>query len=153
MSSRDININTRPVASQYDSPAEKTIEFSSPVGGGLVSFTLTKDDQLAVHVYRQDMTVQVTAGEAGEPVRHGNLRADAALYLAARAFVTDYEARRRFGPRSVGLYVLVLSGQHAGQRGFVLGVDADANQITVGFPGGERAAISQDDAEPTGSTS
>ena len=90
MSENQITVNTRPVADQYGS--EKIIEFSSPVGGGLISFLITPDDQLSVHVARQDMTVRVTAGEAGTPVRHGNLRADAALYQAARAFVTDWEA-------------------------------------------------------------
>ena len=89
MSKSQISVNTRPGADRYGS--EKVIEFSSPVGGGLISFTITSDDQLDVHVYRQDLTVHVTAGEEGEPVRHGNLRADAALYEAARTFVADYE--------------------------------------------------------------
>lgn len=89
-----ISINTSPVADAYsDRNRERRIEFSSPVGGGLISFSYTPDDQLSVHVYRQDMTVTVTAGEAGEPVQHGNLRADRALYEAARAFVASWEAR------------------------------------------------------------
>jgi hypothetical protein len=92
MSNRDISINTRPVASQYDGPAGKTIEFSSPAGGGLISFTL-RDDRLDVHVYRHDMTVAVSAGDSDEPVRSGNLRMDRALYEAAKAYVTAWEAR------------------------------------------------------------
>jgi hypothetical protein len=92
MSNRDISVTTRPVASQYDGPAEKTIEFSSPAGGGLISFTL-RDDRLDVHVYRQDMTVAVSAGEPGEPVASGNLRMDRALYEAAKAYAAAWEAR------------------------------------------------------------
>jgi len=91
MSKSQITVNTSPVANRYGN--EKIIEFSSPVGGGLISFAISPDDQLSVHVYRQDLTVQVTTGETGQPVRHGNLRADQALYLAARTFVTDYETR------------------------------------------------------------
>lgn len=92
MSSTDISITTRPVAGQYDNAAERTIEFSSPAGGGLISFTL-REDRLDVHVYRQDMTVAVSAGDPGEPVPSGNLRMDRALYLAAKAFVIDRESR------------------------------------------------------------
>jgi hypothetical protein len=92
MTRSEITVNTRPVADRCGN--EKIIEFSSPVGGGLISFVITPDDQLSVHVYRQDITVQVTAGLAGQPVRYGNLRADAALYQAAKAFVTDYESRQ-----------------------------------------------------------
>lgn len=93
MSKSEISINTRPVASQYASREEQIIEFSSPVGGGLISFAITNDDQLSVHVYRQDLTVRVTAGEEGQPVRHGNMRADQALYEAAKAFTAAWEAR------------------------------------------------------------
>ena len=92
MPKSDINVNTRPVADRYGN--EKIIEFSSPVGGGLISFVITPDDQLDVHVYRQDMTVRVTAGQEGQPVRQGNMRADQALYAAAKAFVTAWEARQ-----------------------------------------------------------
>jgi hypothetical protein len=91
MSKSEIRVNTRAVADRYAN--EKIIEFSSPVGGGLISFEITPDDQLQVQVYRQDLTVQVSAGEPGQPVRYGNLRQDHALYEAAKAFVTDYEAR------------------------------------------------------------
>lgn len=92
MSNRDITINTRPGAGQYDGPAERTIEFSSPAGGGLISFTL-RDDGLAVHVYRQDMAVTVTAGEPGEPVASGSTQMDRALYLAARSYVAGWSVR------------------------------------------------------------
>ena len=91
MTKSQISVNASPVADRYGN--EKIIEFSSPVGGGLISFVITSDDQLDVHVYRQDITVQVTAGEAGQPIRHGNLRADEALYHAAKAFVTGWESR------------------------------------------------------------
>jgi hypothetical protein len=87
-----ITVNTNCVAGQHAS--EKNIEFGSPVGGGLINFEITPDDQLKVHIYRQDLTVQVSAGEPGRPVRYGNLRLDRALYRAAKAFVTDYEARQ-----------------------------------------------------------
>lgn len=99
MSSRDISITTKSVASQYDRgcPVEKTIEFSSPAGGGLISFTL-RDDRLDVHVYRQDMTVAVSAGEPGQPVSSGNLRMDRALYLAAKAYAAAWEARHMIVP-------------------------------------------------------
>lgn len=90
MPKSDISVNTSPVASRYTN--EKVIEFSSPVGGGLISFVITPDNQLSVHVYRQDLTVRVTAGEEDEPVRHGNTRADQALYEAARAFTASWEA-------------------------------------------------------------
>ena len=93
MSKNEINVNTRPGASQYDRGNEQTIEFSSPVGGGLISFVITSDDQLQVHIYRHDLTVSVSAGEAGEPVRSGNLRADEALYRAAKAFIAGWESR------------------------------------------------------------
>ena len=93
MSTSEIRVNTSPVANRYSN--EKIIEFSSPVGGGLISFAITADDQLKVDVYRQDLTVQVSAGEPGQPVRYGNLRLDRALYQAAKAFVTDYETRHR----------------------------------------------------------
>ena len=92
MARSEISVNTSPVASRYAN--EKIIEFSSPVGGGLISFVVSADDQLQVHVYRQDMTVEVSAGDPGQPVRHGNVRADAALYQAAKAFVAAWEARQ-----------------------------------------------------------
>jgi hypothetical protein len=97
MSKSQINVNTRPVADRYGN--EKIIEFSSPVGGGLISFVITPGDQLEMHVYRQDLTVSVTAGESGQPVRHGNLRADQALYQAAKSFVTDWESRQEHDAR------------------------------------------------------
>jgi len=94
MAKSDISVNTRPGADHY-AAAEKIIEFSSPVGGGLISFTVMPDDQLSVHVYRQDLTVQVSAGEPGQPVRYGNMRLDRALYQAAKAFATSYETRQQ----------------------------------------------------------
>lgn len=88
-----ITIHTTPPAGHYAAPNEKIIEFSSPAGSGLISFLLRPDGRLNVHVYRQDLTVIVTAGDADTPVRSGNLRQDRALYEAARAFVADYESR------------------------------------------------------------
>lgn len=88
MPKSDIKITTRPT--QYAN--ENTVEFSSPVGGGLIEFVI-RDEQLSIHVYQQDLTVRVTAGKEGTPVRYGNLRADRALYEAAKAFVADYESR------------------------------------------------------------
>lgn len=93
MSTRKIKINTNPVADRYSGTDTRILEFSSPGGGGLISFVIIPDDQLSVHVYRHDMTVTVSAGEAGQPVRSGNLRADQALYRAAKAFVADWESR------------------------------------------------------------
>jgi hypothetical protein len=93
MSKSSISVDTRPGADRYGN--EKIIAFSSPVGGGLISFEITADDQLSVQVYRQDLTVQVSAGIADPPVRYGNVRLDAALYQAAKTFVADYETRQQ----------------------------------------------------------
>ena len=91
MTKSQVRVNASPVADRYAN--EKIIEFSSPAGGGLISFTITPDDQLDVHVYRQDLTVSVTAGTPGQPVHQGNLRMDKALYQAALAFIADWESR------------------------------------------------------------
>lgn len=65
---RKPSINTSPVASHYASPGERIIEYSSEAGGGLVSFRVlqgdTGADRLAVHLYRQDQSVMITAGPA-----------------------------------------------------------------------------------------
>ncbi len=58
-----IKVNTSPVADNYSGTNEKIIEFSSPNGGGLISFRLMDDGTLRVDVYRQDPTVTVRVGE------------------------------------------------------------------------------------------
>jgi len=80
MARSQIHVNANPVADRYAN--EK-----------IISFTITPDDQLDVHVYRQDLTVNVTAGTPGQPVHQGNLRMDKALYQAALAFIADWESR------------------------------------------------------------
>jgi len=59
MPSRKITINTNPVANGYTGRDEKIIEFSSPGGGGLISFRLNDKNELDVSVYRTDDTVTV----------------------------------------------------------------------------------------------
>ncbi len=53
-----VRINTNPVAQQYAGQDERIIEYSSPNGGGLISFTLV-EDTLVVALYRHDETVRV----------------------------------------------------------------------------------------------
>lgn len=59
MSTSRIKVNTRPHAEAYSRPGERIVEFSSPHGGGLLSFRITDDRRLIVEVYREDDTVQV----------------------------------------------------------------------------------------------
>lgn len=59
----DIKVNTNPVANQYASDNEAIIEFSSPDGGGLISFRRMAGGRLRVEVYRTDPTVDVCAEE------------------------------------------------------------------------------------------
>lgn len=58
---RSIRINTDPVADHYATGNERIIEFSSPNGGGLISFRLTGDG-LTVEIYQTDSTVTVVNG-------------------------------------------------------------------------------------------
>lgn len=58
-----IKVNTSPVADKYSNAGEKIIEFSSPNGGGLISFNLMADGTLRVDVYNVDETVIVSAPE------------------------------------------------------------------------------------------
>jgi hypothetical protein len=58
-----ISVNTSPVADQYSERDEKIIEFSSPNGGGLVSFSMMEDGTLTVDIYRTDPTVIVRTGD------------------------------------------------------------------------------------------
>jgi hypothetical protein len=55
----DVRVNTSPVANQYASRHERIIEFSSPNGGGLISFTLLDDGTVRVDLYQLDDTVRV----------------------------------------------------------------------------------------------
>jgi hypothetical protein len=58
-----ISVNTSPVADQYSQRDEKVIEFSSPNGGGLVSFSMMEDGALTVDIYRTDPAVIVRTGD------------------------------------------------------------------------------------------
>lgn len=59
MTKMRVKLNTRPVAGRYAAPDETIMEFSSPNGGGLVSFTVKDDGRLDVQLYRLDGTVDV----------------------------------------------------------------------------------------------
>lgn len=48
MASKKIKIITNPVADKYSNPQEKTIEFSSPNGGGLINFYMNDQNELIV---------------------------------------------------------------------------------------------------------
>lgn len=66
MASRKIKINTSPVANNYAGTEEKIIEFSSPAGGGLISFRLRDDGKLGIDVYNYDPTVLVNVGKPND---------------------------------------------------------------------------------------
>jgi hypothetical protein len=57
MSTRKVKISLNPVANGYAGAQERIVEFSSPAGGGLISFRLTEDNCLVVDVYHCDETV------------------------------------------------------------------------------------------------
>lgn len=59
MSTRKIKVNLKPVADTYSGKSERIVEYSSPVGGGLISFRLTDDGYLVVDLYREDESVLV----------------------------------------------------------------------------------------------
>lgn len=59
----NVKINKNPVAGGYASPGEKIIEYSSPAGGGLISFKVV-DGRLTVDLYRHDPTVDIRVGKA-----------------------------------------------------------------------------------------
>jgi hypothetical protein len=58
-------VTTRCVANQYTGPNERTVEFSSRAGGGLIALRDTSDGRLLVNVYRTDSTVDVTTPTSG----------------------------------------------------------------------------------------
>lgn len=58
-------VNTRCVADAYTRSPERIAEFSSEVGGGLVSFRVV-NGRLRVEVYRCDDTVDVIAPEKSQ---------------------------------------------------------------------------------------
>lgn len=61
-----VNVNTSPVADRYAGPDERIVEFSSPEGGGLVSF-MVRDGKLIVDLYRLDDTVEVRVPGSAVP--------------------------------------------------------------------------------------
>lgn len=56
-------IISRPVASQYQSPNERIVEFSHDNGGGLISIRALTDGTVAIDIYQQDSTVAVNVGD------------------------------------------------------------------------------------------
>lgn len=63
MGSRQVRITLDNVANRQASTNERIVEFSSPHGGGLISFFLRDDGTLNVLVYRHDATVTVVEGK------------------------------------------------------------------------------------------
>jgi hypothetical protein len=64
-SRRRIRINTRPAAAHYVSADERIVEYSSPSGGGLISFREVAG-RLVVDLYLHDSTVEIRAGAASD---------------------------------------------------------------------------------------
>lgn len=58
MRRKRIRVLTQCVANAYTGPDERIVEFSSPNGGGLISFRM-QDDKLRVQIYRVDRSVEV----------------------------------------------------------------------------------------------
>ncbi len=59
MGKKRVKVNTKPVAGTYAAGNERIVEFSSPNGGGLISFTVRDNGRLDVSLYRLDSTVDV----------------------------------------------------------------------------------------------
>lgn len=59
-------VKTRCVADHYHGPGERIVEFSSPNGGGLISFFMREDGVLSVDLYRLDPTVVVRVSTVKE---------------------------------------------------------------------------------------
>lgn len=66
MGTRRVSINLNGPANRHASTDERIVEFSSPNGGGLISFFLRGDGSLSVVVYRHDATVVVAEGDRAE---------------------------------------------------------------------------------------
>lgn len=72
-----VKVTTNCVANNYAADNERIIEFSSPEGGGLISFR-RRDGRLVVDVYRTDATVDVLGdAELREQLPGADLRDDA----------------------------------------------------------------------------
>lgn len=63
MTTRKIRVTTRPVADNYTAANERTIEYSSPTGGGLITLSLTDDGKLIVDLHGHDATVDIRVGK------------------------------------------------------------------------------------------
>lgn len=61
---------TRCVADHYHCPGERIVEFSSDVGGGLISLNVV-EGELIIQIYRQDKTVRVYGAGAASPRKRG----------------------------------------------------------------------------------
>lgn len=83
-----VKVNASPVAQRYAD--EKIIEYSSPVGGGLIAF-LVRDERLIIEPYRHDDTVRI------------DVPAPAALPEALTRLLDAAEAAERLtGPGTLG---------------------------------------------------
>ncbi len=61
------SVTVNPVADRYSMQGERIIEFSSEVGGGLISLRVSNDGkQLLVDLYRCDPTVVVRTPSTSE---------------------------------------------------------------------------------------
>lgn len=77
MARQKVTVNTDPVANSQRNPMDRIIEFSSPNGGGLISFRMDDDGGLRLDPYRLDPTVRVnpnpenlTDASVGRLLRH-----------------------------------------------------------------------------------
>lgn len=66
MSARKIHVSLHPPANLYSAPNERIVEYSSPNGGGLISFRLV-DGHLRVELYRHDDTVLIVSPDTVLP--------------------------------------------------------------------------------------
>ncbi len=58
-------VNTKCPADKFSAENERIVEFSANTNeqGGLISFSLTEDGKLKIHVYRQGKDVEVTVDQ------------------------------------------------------------------------------------------
>lgn len=110
MASRNIKINTNPVSNGYAGTDERIIEFSSPNGGGLISFRLSSAGRLSVDVYRTDETVDVRAPKpAPEPDEDSPEDDDGWVILDnGRYYIRwdDQEQAQTYPTREIAIYEL-----------------------------------------------